>query len=55
MARKIINELTPLIKELKDLKNKEKMNLVSTMGVKRKNDSTVSSESGQNHIFWTGH
>ena len=35
MAKEIINELTPITKELKDLNYKAKLNVVPTTGVKR--------------------
>ena len=51
MAKEIINELTPITKELQDLNNKAKLNVVPTTGVKRNIDSVLESESSQNNNF----
>ena len=52
MAKEIINELTPITKELQDLNNKAKLNVVpTTTGVKRNIDSVLKSESRQNNNF----
>ena len=51
MAKEIINELTPITKELQDLNNKTKLNVVPTTGVKRNIDSTLISENRQNNNF----
>ena len=51
MAKEIINELTPITKELQDLNNKAKLNVVPIIGVKRNIDSTLKSENIQNNNF----
>ena len=49
MAKEIINELTPITKELQDLNNEAKLNVEpTTTGVKRNFDSVLKSENRQN-------
>ena len=47
MAKEIIDELTPITKELQDLNDKSKSNVVRTTGVKRSFDSVQKSENRQ--------
>ena len=49
MAKEIINELTPITKELQDLNNKAKLNVVPIIGVKRNVNSILKSENRQNN------
>ena len=44
MAKEIIDELTPITKELQDLNNKAKLNVVQTIGGKRNIDSVLKSK-----------
>ena len=48
MAKEIIDELTPITKELQDLNNKAKLNMVPTTGVKWNIDLILKSENKQN-------
>ena len=51
MAKEIINELTPITKQLQDINNKANLNVVPTTGVKRNIDSVLKGESRQNNNF----